>query len=219
MATDEDCESDDVLVTCGRRWRADGIPVNSYRCGWNRIRARVAAGDVRLTRNLGRVGTGISVSLDELEPLITLLRWYGTQRLSWSAFYWSGHGNVPGWGFAGAFYQPPGDARQVEVASKAYGKLRGEDFTGEDVRIRVDPPERVADVADLVARIVRKGERFGNRAGEQVGAVYHLGTLVIDAKRMELVLRRGKEWISLEDGEELFLERLLSIERALASSR
>ena len=87
------------------------------------------------------------------------------------------------------------------------------------MRIRVDPPERVADVADLVARIVRKGERFGNRAGEQVGAVYHLGTLVIDAKRMELVLGRGKEWISLEDGEDLFLERLLSIERALASSR
>jgi hypothetical protein len=101
---------------------------------------------------------------------------------------------------------------------KSMGKLKGEDFTGRDVRVRVDGPERVAGVADLEARVVRRGERLGDSVGEEVGGVYRCGEVRIEADRNSATLRRGKRWIAIEPEEHLFLERLLAVEGDLARS-
>lgn len=204
----------DVLVEGGRSWRPDGAAIRNYSCGQNRITARVSAERVELGRNFGVVCPGLDLALGELEPLIAFLRWWEAHRARCAAFYWTGAGHPPGWGGATAFYQAPGRVPQIRVAVKVMGKLRGEDFTGRDVRVRVDPPECVAGVARLVARVVRREERFGDLAGEEVGGVYQCGELRIEAERNHVTMRRGKRWIEIEPEEHLFLDRLLDVEQS-----
>ncbi len=174
----------------------------------------MSAERVKLERNFGVVCPGIDVELTELGPLVVFLRWWRRHRTRWAAFYWTGAGHPPGWGGATAWYQPRGSAPSIRVAMKAMGKLKGNDFTGRNVRVRVDPPERIAGVADLDARVVRRGERLGDPDGEEVGGVYRCGDFRIEADRNSATVRRGKRWIEIDPGEHAFLERLLIVERA-----
>src|SRR5258706_10181061 len=135
----------DVLVESGRSWRSNGIEVRNYVCGWDRIAARVSAEHVELERRFGLICPGLTLAFAELEPLVVFLRWWHRHRTRWAAFYWTGAGHPPGWGGGTAWYQPRGAAPAVRVATKAIGKLHGEDFTGHNVRVPVDPPDHVAD--------------------------------------------------------------------------
>ncbi|MBK8997392.1 MAG: hypothetical protein IPM35_16815 [Myxococcales bacterium] len=173
----------DVLVERGRSWRADGTPVRNYTCGLDRLAARVCGDRVVLRRKFGVMCPGLDLTLAELAQVIAFLRWWDKHRTSWSAFYWTGEGHPPGWGGATAFYKPPGAAPRVRVATSFMGGMSGTNFTGRDVRVRVAPPGRVADLADHVARVVRRGERLGDPAGEEVGGVFRCGQLRIEARR------------------------------------
>lgn len=203
----------DVLVEGGRSWRADGAEIRTYTCGWDRIAARVGAEGIELERKLGVMCPGLAVALPELELLVGFLRWWEQHQIRWAAFYWTGAGHPPGWGGATAFYQPPGGAPQVRVAMKVMGKLQGDGFTGRDVHVRVEPAERVAGGAEQEARVVRRGERLGDPAREEVGGVYRLGGLRLEADRNSVTVKRGRRWIDIEPEESLFLERLLAVER------
>jgi hypothetical protein len=203
-----------VLVERGRSWKADGTEVRRYTCGWKRIAARVTGDRVKIKRKLGVMCPGIVVALAELESLVTFLRWWERHQTRWAAFYWTCSGHPPGFGGESAFYQPPGRGRQVRVAMRSMGTLEGEDFTGQDVRVQVDPHERVAGVADLEARVFRRGERHGDPAGEEVGGVYRCGDLRLKADRNSVTVKRGKQWVEIEPDEYLFLDRLLAVERA-----
>ena len=206
----------DALVEGGRSWRPDGAEIRNYTCGQNRITARVSAERVELERKLGVVCPGLDVALADLYPLVAFLGWWQEHRTGWAAFYWTGSGHPPGWGGASAFYQPPGRALQVRVAVQVMGKVQGEDFTGRDyVCASIRPPERVAGVADLVARVIRRGEKLGDPGGEEVGGIYRCGELGIEAERNGVTVRHGKRWIAIEPEEHLFLKRLLDVERAL----
>jgi hypothetical protein len=210
MLTRSRYDRHDVLVDRGRSWRPDGAEIRNYACGLNRITARISAEHVELKRKLGVVCPGVEIVLADLDALVAFLHWLEKHRTRWAAFYWTGTGHPPGWGGATAFYQRPGRVRPIRVAAKVMGKVRGEDFTGHDVPVRVDPPERVAGVAALMARVVRRGERLGD-PGEEVGGVYRCGELGIEAARNSVTVRRGKHWIEIEPEEHLFLERLLLV--------
>jgi hypothetical protein len=203
----------DVLVEGGRSWASDGTAVRNYSCGWDRIAARVCGKRVELKRKLGVVCPGLDISLAELVPLVAFLRWWERHRTRWAAFYWTCAGHAPGWGGATAFYQAPGATPELRVAMKGMGGLRGFDFTGRDVRVRVSPPKRVVGIADLEARVIRRGERLGDPAGEEVGGVYRCGELRFKADRNSVTVKRGRRWINFEPEERRFLERLLAVER------
>lgn len=202
----------DVLVERGRSWRADGTPVRNYTCDQGRIAASVCGDQVELRREFGVLCPGIDLTLAELAQLVSFLRWWEEHRMRWSAFYWTGAGHPPGWGGETAFYQARGTAAPVRVATRGMGGMSGANFTGRDVRVRVAPPVRVADVADHVARVIRRGERLGDPAGEEVGGVFRCGELRIEAKRDSVTAKRGRRWIALEPGELQFLECLLAVE-------
>ncbi len=204
----------DVLVESGRSWRPDGTEIREYTCGFDRIAARVGAKRVELKRKHGVMCPGLELALGDLEPLIALLRWWKQHRTRWAAFYWTGAGHPPGWGGETAFYQPPGRAPKLRVAMKVRGKLEGENLTGRNVRVRAVPPKRVAGVADLVQRVVRRGERLGDPAGEEVGGVYRCGELRVEADRNSVTVKRGRRWLAIEPNEHLFLERLAAVECA-----
>lgn len=208
----------DVLVERGRSWRADGTVVRKYSCGSDRIRARVCGEHVGLKRNFGVLCPGLDVTLSELARLVVFLLWWEKHRTRWSAFYWTGAGHPPGWGGETAVYQPPGAAPRVHVATRGMGGMRGADFTGRDVRVRVTPAQLVADVADHVARVIRRGERLGDPAGEEVGGVFRCGELRVEARRESMAVKRGRRWIALEPEEREFLERLLAVEGQLSST-
>ncbi|MBK9129434.1 MAG: hypothetical protein IPM13_16820 [Phycisphaerales bacterium] len=202
----------DVLVERGRSWRADGTPVRNYTCGLGRLAARVCGDQVVLRRKFGVMCPGLDLTLAELAQLVSFLRWWEEHRTGWSAFYWTGAGHPPGWGAETAFYQARGTTAPVRVAIRDMGGTKGADFTGRDVRVRIAPPQRVADVADHVARLIRRGERFGDPAGEEVGGIFRCGELRVEARRGSVEVKRGRHWISLEPAERQFLERLLAVE-------
>lgn len=202
----------DVVVERGRSWRADGTVVRRYSSASDRIRARVCSERVGLKRNFGVLCPGLALRLDELARLVAFLQWWEKHRARWSAFYWTGAGHPPGWGGETAFYQARGAAAPVRVATRGMGVMFGVDFTGREVRVRVAPPERVADVADHVARVVRRGERLGDPAREEVGGVFLCGDLRIIARRDSVTVKRGRRWIAFEPDERRFLERLLAVE-------
>lgn len=213
----DDCSSDDrdvVLVERGRSWRSDGAEVRTYTCGWNRIVARVCAERVQIRRKRGVVCPGLELTFGDLDRLTTFLRWWDQHRTRWAAFYWTGEGHPPGWGSETAFYQPPGNVPRVRVAMKVLGKLQGEDFTGHDEVVPAAPPERVADVAVLQKRVWRRGERFGDPAGEEIGGIYRCGELCVEADRHVVTVKRAKKWLVIEPSEHRFFERLLAVESA-----
>ncbi|MBK7583744.1 MAG: hypothetical protein IPI67_26570 [Myxococcales bacterium] len=179
----------------------------------DRIAARVCGGRVELKREFGVVCPGLDITLAELVPLAAFLRWWERHRTRWAAFYWTGTGHPPGWGGETAFHQAAGASPPVRVATKGMGGLQGSDFTGRDVRVRVLPPKHVAGIAVLEASVVRRGERLGNPAGEEVGGVFRCGDFRVKADRDSVTVKRGRRWIAFEPEEHLFLERLLAVER------
>lgn len=202
----------DVLVERGRSWRADGTSVRNYTCGQDRLGARVCGDRVELRREFGVLCPGLDLTFTELAQLVAFLRWWEKHRTGWSAFYWTGAGHPPGWGEETAFYQARGATAPVRVATRGMGGMRGADFTESDVRVRVAPSKRVADVADHVARVIRRGERLGDPAGEEVGSLFRCGELRIETRRDSVDVKRGRRWIALEVEERQFLERLLAVE-------
>jgi hypothetical protein len=203
----------DVLFERGRSWRADGAEIRHYAGSGDRIVARVGVDRVELARKVGVVCPGLAVTLAELQPLVAFLRWWHRHRSRWAAFYWSGAGYPPGFGSA-AYYQPRGGAPRLRVATRLMGKLDGEDFTGADVRERAIASRPVAGAAGLEARVIRRGERFGDPAGEPVGALYRCGRLRLEANRNSVTVRRGKQWVQLEPQDGVFLERLIAVTEA-----
>ena len=203
-----------VLIEEGRTWLADGKEVRRYTCGWRRLVVSVIGRRVAIARECGVVCSGITLSFVEVERVAAFLAWWHGHRVTWAAFYWSGAGHPAGFGSATAWYQASGGQKAVRVASMTMKKLSaGKDFVGHDVTVVVDPPVRVPGRAKLVARVVRRGERFGDPAGEEVGGHFRMGTLELDADRNDVRVTRGEHEIVFEPEEHLVLERLLVVER------
>jgi nitroreductase len=88
------------------------------------------------------------------------------------------------------------------------GKLSGDDFVGCDEIENLDLPVRVVGTTH-VSRVIRRGERFGNADGEEIGGVYVCGALALEADRNGVDVCRGEQWMHLEPRDRIFIERLL----------
>lgn len=165
-----------------------------------RIGAVVTSRSVLLRRRYGKVGVGkVSLSAEQLEGLDQLCSYWGQVRNDWSAFFGSSAGYPHG--FAGAWYYQPAGAgkKQIKIGVERLGRLdEGERLTGKDVE-RVPAEARSRDGAYThICDLYRVGEKWGNKDGELVGAVFLIENLRVEARRHEMTLRTSSGWTTIE---------------------